>query len=130
MSFVRNFLCLIAAGLLLASPAAASDIISLAPDGIDYETRSALVSAVRKELGTLTDSKNSHGKRNKRANYSQFFEKNDDGTYVGSVNVNTAGEGSLTTERYRMILAAQTCPHKPPQRQKPWHRNRRWSRLP
>ena len=105
MSFVRNFLHLITAGLLLALPAAASDIISLAPDGIDDKTRSSLVAAVRGELKTLTDSKNSYGKRDKRANYSSFFEKNDDGTYVGSVNVNTAGKASLTTERYRLILA-------------------------
>lgn len=105
MSFVRNFLHLITAGLLLALPAAASDIISLAPDGIDAKTRSSLVAAVRGELKTLTDSKNSYGKRDKRANYSSFFEKNDDGTYVGSVNVNSAGEASQTTERYRLILA-------------------------
>ena len=104
MIFIRNFFCLIAALLLLA-PGAAEATVSLAPDGVDDTTRASLVAAVRQELAKLTDSKNSDGKRNKRANYSQFFEKQDDGSYVGSVSVNTAGDTSQTTERYRLTLA-------------------------
>ena len=98
MSSIRCLLCLITTVLLLA-PVASSATVSLAPDGVDDKTRALLVEAVRKQLNTLTDSRNSDGKRDKRANYSQFFEKNDDGTYVGSVHVNTAGEASLTVER-------------------------------
>jgi hypothetical protein len=104
MSFVRSLLCLLAAALLLAQPVAASTI-SIATDGVDEKTRELLVDALRQELGKLTDSKNADGKRDKRADYSQYFTKNDDGTYFGSVHVNTAGETSQTTERYRMTLA-------------------------
>ncbi|MDH3592620.1 MAG: hypothetical protein OER88_12115, partial [Planctomycetota bacterium] len=89
---------------LLLVPVATGAIVSLAPDGVEDKTRALLVDALRKELGKLTDSRNANGKRDKRANYSQFFEKQDDGTYFGSLSVNTAGESSLTTERYRVVL--------------------------
>ena len=91
MKFVRNLTSLFIAALLLV-PATTGAIVSLAPDGVEDKTRALLVDALRKELGKLTDSKNANGKRDKQANYSQFFEKQDDGSYLGSLSVNTAGE--------------------------------------
>ncbi|NIL99729.1 MAG: hypothetical protein GTN89_01960, partial [Acidobacteria bacterium] len=104
MKFARHLFCLAAAVVLLA-PAANGSVVTLAPDGVEDSTRAALVDAVRKELAGLTDSKNEFGKKNKSANYSQFFKKNDDGTYTGSVHVNTAGKDTQTTERYALTLS-------------------------
>jgi hypothetical protein len=103
MNFTRIFLGL---GLvvLLTLPSAAATY-SVANDDVDQKTRDLLVHALRTELNNLTDSKNEEGKRDKRANFSQLFKKKEDGTYVGSAQVNTAGLDSMTTERYRLILA-------------------------
>ena len=104
MSYVRTLLVLAFVGLLSALPTSANTV-SIATDGVDDATRSKLVGAVRKELDKLTDSKNADGKKDKRANYSKFFQKNDDGTYVGSAHVTTAGQTSLATHRYELQLA-------------------------
>jgi len=104
MRFVRHLLCAITAVFLLTLPISASTV-TIATDGLDDETRTALSSAMRKELAKLTDSKNEYGKKNKRADYSRFFKTNDDGTYSGSAHVNTAGPSAQTTERYHVTLA-------------------------
>ena len=101
MRFTRHLSCLILAVFLLVPPSGASSV-SIEADGIDEGTRASLTDALRKKIGDLTQDEKS-----KSANYSKQFTRNEDGTFTGSVHVNTAGDTSLTTERYRMSLAPQ-----------------------
>jgi hypothetical protein len=103
MTFTRALLGFGLVCLLALTPLAAQD--SLASDGIDDATRSKLINALNAELNKLTDHKNADGQKDKRANYARVFTKQDDGTYLGSAQVNTAGLDSVTTERYRIVLA-------------------------
>ena len=99
ISFVRTFFCLIFACLFATVSVATWSSVSVATDGVDEKTRALLISAMRSDIAKLTD-----GKRDKRANYSRFFQKNEDGTYVGTAQINAAEKTSLTTERYQFIL--------------------------
>ena len=101
MSLVRKFVCFSFALVLCSFGVAVASTES----EIDQGTKDKLVAAVRAKLGEMTDSKNADGKRDKRAEYSQFFRALDDGNYVGSVHVNTAGNESLTTERFNVTLS-------------------------
>jgi hypothetical protein len=102
MQLARRVICVLAASFILAGGLAPAAFASA--DGIDQKTKDLLIQAVRSKLGELTDSKNSDGERDKRAEYSQYFKTSEDGSYVGSIHINSANEFDMKTERYEVTL--------------------------
>ncbi|MDH3785281.1 MAG: hypothetical protein OEV00_08140, partial [Acidobacteriota bacterium] len=105
---IRNFGALMPAVALLATvmllPAPARAAGESGDSEIPGPLKTAITYKLQDRIKEAVGQKNAQGKRFKRGAYSSRFEKVDDTTYAATVQIDTAFETSMQTERIRMIL--------------------------